>query len=72
MSASTAAIGISRRRGGARAAVLTGLIGAVLVGTFAVGRWSAPDPTANQPARPAAVFELQHSAPQHAGVVKEG
>jgi hypothetical protein len=72
MSASTATVGIPRRRAGARAVVMTGVITAALVGTFAVGRWSAPEPTSNQPARPAAVFELRHSAPMHAGVVKEG
>ena len=72
MSASTATVGIPRRRAGARAAAMTGLIAAAFVGTFAVGRWSAPEPSSNQPARPAAVLELRHSAPMHAGVVKEG
>ena len=72
MSASATAIQIPRSRSTARAAAMTGLVGAALVVTFGLGRWSTPEPTSVQPERPAAVFELPHSAPQHAGVVKEG
>jgi hypothetical protein len=72
MSASASTVQVPRSRSAAHAAAMTGLVAAALVVTFGAGRWSAPEPTSIQPERPAAVFELRHSAPQHRGVVKEG
>jgi len=71
MAASVSAIRAEQGSRGARAAIGSILVGAVLAATFVVGRWSAAEPRTVQPPPPI-VVQANHTAPDHNGVVKQG